>query len=149
MVVIKKGDLFDATENIICHQVNCFGTAGGLAHDMFNRFPDAAEEYYKSVDTYRGKVSTVQLLGTAQIVLCEDKTLVANVFGQYYPGFDYRPDAVEAGLREVAEYAKKHGLTVAVPYRFSCGIAGGDWNEVYQIIEEVMNDVHCVIYKRD
>ena len=148
MVVIKKGDLFDATENIICHQVNCFGGAGGLAFDMFERYPEAADEYYKSIDTYRGATNTIDLLGKAQIVKCSDGRYVANVFGQYYPGMDYRPEMLSVALSIVAEFAKDNKLTVAVPYKLSCGICGGDWDEVSRIIEEEFNGVECVIYKR-
>jgi hypothetical protein len=38
---------------------------------------------------------------------------------------------------------------VALPWRLSCGICGGDWTEVQKIIEETMKGVNCVIYRRE
>ena len=148
MVTVKSGDLLEATENIICHQVNCFGAAGGLAFDMFERFPDAADQYYAIVDDYRDKMMRQDLLGCAQVVVVGHLRYVANVFGQYYSGSDYRPDELRKALKVVAGFAKDNGLSVAIPHKLSCGICGGDWDEVFQIIEEVFEDVECVIYKR-
>ena len=39
--------------------------------------------------------------------------------------------------------------SVALPYKLSCGICGGDWDEVKDIIERTMYDVACVIYQKE
>jgi hypothetical protein len=37
--------------------------------------------------------------------------------------------------------------SIALPYNLGCGLASGDWNIVYKIIEEVFNDYDVTIYK--
>ena len=50
MVTIKNGDLLNATEKVIAHQVNCFGVVGGLAFEIFNKWPDAGNDYDQLVN---------------------------------------------------------------------------------------------------
>lgn len=50
-----------------------------------------------------------------------------------------RYEAVRAGLRRVAEFARAHGATIHMP-RIGCGLAGGSWDEVASIIEEELID---------
>lgn len=45
MIQIKQGSLLDAEETIIAHQVNYFGVAGGLAYHVFEKWPDAKNDY--------------------------------------------------------------------------------------------------------
>lgn len=148
MVTIKKGDLLvDATEKVIAHQVNCMGVAGGLAAAIFEKWPDAENDYRQLTTRIpMGKV----LLGMPQLTgQQKDGHVIANLYGQFYPGADYRPDAVETALSCLGAIARKSGWSVALPYKLSCGIAGGDWDEVLGIIEEAMDGVDCVIYQRE
>lgn len=152
MVTIKKGDLLlDATEKVIAHQVNCMGIAGGLAADIFKKWPDAENDYKQLCDRmgtlgmFRGMyLGMPQLTGQQK-----DGHVIANLYGQYRPGADYRPDAVRKALTCLGEIARRSGWSVALPYKFSCGICGGDWDEVLGIIEEAMEGVDCVIYQRE
>lgn len=143
MTTFKNGDLLNAREDIIAHQVNCYGLAGGLAGDIFDKWPVAGEHYEELCRKYRGA-----LLGQASLEGIGNGRYIANLFGQFFPGADYRPTAIREAFRRLGEYARKHNLSVAIPYKISCGICGGDWNEVRQIIEETMDGVHCVIYHR-
>ena len=151
MVTIKKGDLLNATEKIIAHQVNCQGVAGGLAAHVFQKYPDAENDYQQIIDRVRSVSGQgYSLLGLSQVTgQQKDGHIIANLFGQFYPGQDYRPDQLRNALTELAEQARLIECGVALPYGISCGIAGGDWSEVYKIIEETMGGVDCVIYQRD
>lgn len=146
MITIKEGNLLNAAETIIGHQVNCCGAAGGLAALIFSAYPDAENDYYQLVDrTNHGEA----LLGMAQLTGQQHNGhIIANLFGQYYPGQDYRPEALEEALKQLATIARSYNASVALPYKLSCGICGGDWNEVQQIIERTMDGVECVIYRR-
>lgn len=147
MVTIKKGDLLEATEKVIAHQVNCMGVAGGLAADVFAKWPDA-ENDYRQLTTRIPYGST--LLGMPQLTgQQKDGHVIANLYGQYLPGADYRPDALGAALRTLGNICKTSGWSVALPYKLSCGICGGNWDEVLAIIEEAMDGVDCVIYQRE
>lgn len=150
MITIKEGSLLNATETIIGHQVNCCGAAGGLAALIFSAYPDAENDYYQIIDrVHDAGGQGYALLGMAQLTGRQhDGHIIANLFGQFYPGQDYRPRDLELALRQLADLAKVLGEGVALPYKLSCGICGGDWNEVQQIIERTMDGVECVIYKR-
>ena len=146
MITIKTGDLLQATEKVIGHQVNCVGAAGGLAYHVFEKYPDAENDYMQLIERIRGS----GLLGLTMLTGQQpDGHIIANIFGQLHPGADYRPEELEYALKMLGEYARSMGWSVALPWRISCGICGGDWNEVQMIIERTMDGVDCVIYRRE
>ena len=55
----------------------------------------------------------------------------------------------EQALQQLAATARIMKWSVALPWKLSCGICGGDWDEVQQIIERTMDGVDCVIYRRE
>lgn len=144
MIETRIGDILKSGEGILCHQVNCFGFTGGPADAVFRKYPTAEAEYHKVLKKEKPR----GLLGTAQFVDDESGRVIANAFGQFYPGQDYRPESLKSALHEVALFARKEGLSVAVPYKISCGICGGDWDEVQKILAKTMKNVRCVIYRR-
>lgn len=152
MVTIKKGDLLvDATEKVIAHQVNCFGIAGGLAADIFEKWPDAGNDYKQLC----GRIQSLGMfsgmyLGMPQLTgQQKDGHIIANLYGQLNPGRDYRPEALRKALTCLGQLARQAGWSVALPWKISCGICGGDWEEVLGIIEEAMEGVDCAIYRRE
>lgn len=146
MITIKTGDLLEATEKVIGHQVNCYGVAGGLAFYMFDKWPIAGQDYHQLT----GRVAPRALLGTTQLTgQQKDGHIIANIFGQYMPGADYRPEALRDALEALGTQARIMEWSVALPYKLSCGICGGDWDEVLEIIEDTMVGVDCVIYQRE
>lgn len=146
MVIIKKGDLLNATETVIAHQVNCFGAAGGLAAAVFNKWPYAENDYQQTIQRSKPWALLGMTFLTGQQ---KDGHIIANVYGQYHPGADYRPEALERALEMLGDIARRTKWSVALPWKLSCGICGGDWNEVLQIIDRTMTGVTCVIYKRE
>ena len=146
MITIKTGSLLDATETVIAHQVNCYGAAGGLAAVVFRKYQDAYSDYFQYIE----RLKPTKLLGMAQLTGQQrDGHIICNLFGQLHPGADYRPDQLKKALQQLAEVARVMGWSVALPWRLSCGICGGDWDEVQQIIEDTMEGVECVIYRRE
>lgn len=152
----KTGDLLNAKEDIIAHQVNCYGGAGGLAAAVFKKWPEARSDYEQMIERFcpegtdpeKSLESRMHMLGAAQLTERRDGNFIANLYGQLFPGNDYRPDALAEALTRLAFIARTHGLSVALPYKLSCGICGGDWKEVRQIIKSTMHGVECVIYRR-
>lgn len=151
MITIKTGDLLQAEEKVIGHQVNCLGCAGGLAYAVFKKYPDAESDYLQIIERVREMGGQgYALLGLAQTTgQQKDGHIICNLYGQFYPGEDYRPDQLEKALKNLGEIARRLNWSVALPYKLSCGICGGDWTEVLQIIERTMEDVNCVIYRRE
>lgn len=95
------------------------------------------------------------LLGEVQYVDNHDGRIIANVFGQvdirkgYYDKTVYTvTEALLKGVTEVKEKAEKLNFTVAIPTYIGCGLAGGDWNVIKPLIEEVFegSDVQVTFY---
>ena len=151
MITYKKGDLLDAKEKVIAHQVNCFGAAAGLAASIFRKWRYAENDYVQVVERIK-KVSghTKALLGMAQFTGQQrDGHIICNLYGQYEPGADYNPKRLEQALEQLGNTARIMDWSVALPHGLSCGIAGGNWDEVLQIIERTMDGVDCVIYQKE
>lgn len=154
MIKIVNGNILNASEDIICHQVNCQGVMGsGLAKQIRSKYPevfDQYKEYCKYIQYPK------QLLGKALPVKCWDGKIVFNLFGQLYYGKDGKQYTDYDALRECFKNIKRSVLfetgdlyhkTIAIPFQIGCGLAGGSWNIVYNIIEDVFIDYDVTIYK--
>ena len=147
---IVNGNIFDTHCNIICHQVNCQGVMGhGIAKQVKEKYKGVFNEYKRYCDAHAD--SREAMLGEALIVdvdygaavldwlVNKERKYIANIFGQLTYGTGLRTNykALVLGLEVVANFAKEHNLSVAVPYKIGCGLAGGDWNKVNILIEGV------------
>lgn len=146
MVVFKEGDILKGDEDIVCHQVNCKGVMGaGLALQIRNKYP----RMYQRYKALTQKHSPDYLLGLSFIYKTKDKQ-IANLFGQNDYGRNNRKtdyQALESALIMTRDYAIKNKLSVAIPYRIGCGLAGGNWQIVKQMIENIFSDYPISIYK--
>lgn len=133
------GDILDAKVDAILHQTNCKGVmGGGLALQIRKKFPEVYDKYRAHVAAaYRVGRS---LLGSIQIVQpTVARPVIINVFGQDEHSQMHRCtsyDALEAALSKAAKSCA--GTTVAIPYKMSCGLAGGNWEIVKAIIRETI-----------
>lgn len=120
MIILKYGNILDASENIICHQVNCKGVMGaGLAKQIRNRYPNVYKEY----TDYCMVIPPQDLLGTCQLVSIDNNRYVANLFGQ----FDYgrnschtNYNALRKALTRVIDFANNSCCSVAIPWGIGC-----------------------------
>lgn len=141
MIKIVYGDLMQATEDIIVHQVNCKGVMGsGVAKQIKANFPEVFNEYRGHAQSH----DSDELLGTAQFVFSPSKNkIIANVFGQDSFGASRRrtfESALIWGLIKVKEFAEDNNMSVAMPYNIGCALGGGDWDTVYEGIQAVFSD---------
>ena len=147
MIIIKSGDILQATENIICHQVNVDGVmGGGLAKQIASAYPDV-EKRYKDFCKYCNN-DYEKLKGRAYEIEVKNKYVIGNCFTQK-PNFDTDYEAVNQVFRGYLIECKENNLTIAVPYKYGCGIANGDWNIVSKIFEDLSNEygVDITFYK--
>ncbi len=148
MIKYKNGDILDASENIICHQVNCKGIMGsGLAKQIKDKNPQAYLLYKNHCKYYN---YPLKLLGTCFMVQSDDKQkIIANIFAQdgYGKGLQTNYDALEMGLFNLKKCAKATDYSIAIPYKIGCGLANGDWNIVFDIINRIFDDYDVTIYK--
>jgi O-acetyl-ADP-ribose deacetylase (regulator of RNase III) len=93
-------------------------------------------------------------LGSCQIVSAEPGISVANIIGQRGVGFDddgnppIRYEALEKGLRFASDFVRQKGASLHLP-RMGAGLAGGDWDIIYGIIERCCSDIDTTIYEFD
>lgn len=124
------GDILNIREGIIVHQVNCRRVMGaGLAKKIRELYPEHYMDFM-SMAPALGKVFTTKV---------EKNLYIAGIYGQDRYGRDgcYTDyDALRRGLKRIRVIAQQLELDVYIPYGIGCGLAGGDWNIVYKMIEE-------------
>lgn len=148
MVNVISGDILKSGANVIVHQVNCRGVMGaGLARQIKEKYPEAFTKYKTYCDSFSDKS---EMMGTVLFVTCMDGTVIANVFGQLDFGRNGRKTdyhSLKRGLNDVRKYAEKDGLSVAIPHRIGCGLAGGNWNIVYKMITSAFDNYGVTLYE--
>lgn len=92
MIKVVKGNLLEAEEKYIIHQVNAQGVMGsGVAKSIKAKWYQAFEDYKTLCDRNKGlKLCTSELLGYAQFVKVDNDKTVINLFGQDRYGLDKR-----------------------------------------------------------
>jgi O-acetyl-ADP-ribose deacetylase (regulator of RNase III) len=126
----RKGDLLEADVDVIVHQTNCISKGwSGLAYAIFTQHPEA-NTYLENPRPYMfGAWEMFKVDGAPYKV-------VANLYGQLYPGYasnhkDTVPLRYEAfceALDGIMREVRRRGLTsIAFPENIGCGLAGGDW----------------------
>lgn len=141
MLIEKKGDLLASDCNVIIHCCNCFNTMGaGIAKAIAKKYPEAKKADDDTIRGDRGK------LGSFSWARGKSGVIVINLYGQYRYGrdrchLDY--DALRKGLSRaylfLTEEADSAFLKIGT-YRLGCGLAGGDWVVVKQILEDSFKD---------
>lgn len=146
MIKEMKGNLLDVKEGIIAHQVNCKGVMGaGVAKQIRNKLltKEQYENYQKMC--HKGKKS---LLGSVYIYPSRRPDLyVANLFAENIPtgnGLDTDYDALAESLHLLKRTAAKEKLEINIPGYLGCGLAGGDWEYVYNHILVPTFGASCV-----
>lgn len=81
MVVYKNGDILNATENIICHQVNVEGVmGGGLAKQIASAYPKVLINYKQLCKCF--EYDYEKLKGFYQFIRVSDNQQICNCFTQ-------------------------------------------------------------------
>lgn len=104
----------------------------GLARQIRDKWPVVFDEYVK--------VCSPKKLGDFQVVQVATQLYVANLFGQSSFGRDKRQTNYAALGTALFRAMKEHpNATFRVPYGLGCGLAGGNWVTVLNLIEEAAN----------
>lgn len=131
---------------IIAHICNDYGGWGrGFVVALSKKWPEP-ERLYRLLS--KGNNPSFEL-GQVQFVLVQPDVIVANMVAQHgdstptYRAVKYTE--LEHCLVSVASKANDLGASVAMP-RIGCGLGGGVWTEIEQIIEKTMPDIKVVVY---
>lgn len=140
MIKYINGDLLESNADVICHQVNLQGVmGGGLAYSIARKYPSVNKTY---------KAYEPKQLGEVCFASAGD-FVIANCFSQTEDFYtDYK--ALKLCLYKVKSYMISHGYTsVAIPYKYGCGIANGNWKKVLNVFEDVFKDFDLLIYIKE
>ena len=134
-IVYKKGDVLESDERVIVHGCNCFNTMGsGIARQIREQYPRA---YTVDQKTLRGDKLKLGNFTYVEYGKLDDPIFVINAYTQYRYGrdkvyVDY--DALEKVFVRICELFPHE--VIALP-KIGCGLAGGDWEVVSEILERV------------
>lgn len=132
MLLYKKGNLLEATEDIICHQCNTEGVfGGGLALQIKNRYAECEQQVISFVNS----IEEGNVVGNV-FIYHTDSYDIANCFSQN-SDFTTNYEAVKSIFNSLLKQCSDNGNSIAMPYLYGCGIASGDWNIVTEIISEL------------
>lgn len=135
-------------KKIIAHCCNNIGGWGsGFVVALSERWTGPEQAYRKMHES--NSKDFHKLLGAVQFVPVGDDIFVANIIGQNGTVSQDNPqpvvyEALEAGLLAVGNLALEEGATVHMP-RLGCGLAGGSWAIVEEIIQRTIK-VPVVVY---
>lgn len=141
------GDLLTSTAPIIMHQCNCLGSMkSGVAKVISEKWPIVNEKY----KTYCEKNSSVDLLGSTQVVKVDENKYVANLFGQEkygYNGVKYTSyDAIDKSLKTLVQKMIANSIDrVAMPYKMSSDRGGADWDVILALVKSAFKDTNITI----
>lgn len=143
-----KGNILDTELSNIAHGVNCQNVMGsGVAKVLADKWPGVKEGYH---DLFKFQaIPGEDILGTvAQIEIIDDNKTVWNCFTQlhYLPrnkrNVNYR--AIVCCFMQLVELGVEE---IAIP-KIGCGLAGGDWNIVEQLINDTVgNYIEIWVYE--
>lgn len=141
----RYGDLLETEAQYICHCVNAQGVMNsGVARAIRERYPRAYEIYRLKYEFLGRELPLGSVIGAD----CGQHTIL-NLVGQRYYGRDGRRYIDYAALRKgIAVINRNIDEPVAFP-RIGCGLAGGDWMTVSEIIEEEATNFLPIVYTLD
>lgn len=119
----------------VCNNIGAWGA--GFVIALSKRWTQPEHMYRQWAKSYAPNTLP---LGDVQFVQVEKNIVVGNMIGQVSVGHmngvpPIRYNAIEKALKEVAEFTKPRNYSVHAP-KFGAGLAGGDWNQIEQIINE-------------
>mgnify|MGYP003388283481 CR=1 FL=1 len=164
MTIIKiiEGDLLEASEKYIAQQTNCLTChSHGLSKNIARKFSHGNIYGTRKpltrnicIETDRDVPGTIQILKGHPNIIC--------IFGQWAPGKSngvwvnryplyqniketkqLRLIWFQNAIKEIENKVEEE--MVGIPYKMGCGLAGGNWNEYEQILDNSI--ANFVIYK--
>lgn len=145
MIIYKKGDVLNSNEEVVVHGCNCFKTMGsGIARQVRAECPNAYAADQKTL--YGDKTK----LGTFTWGKEANGMIVINAYTQYgytRTNVDLDYEALTDVMTFICEWMDKEmlGKVLAMP-KIGCGLAGGDWNIVSGILEDISNEYDMIFY---
>ena len=133
-----EGDILHIGSGVICHQVNLRRVAGaGLALQIRKRWPEWYR-HYRSVSGY---------LGLVDFFRADRDLWIASLYAQEGYGTGRQTNYAAFG-QCLMDLRRTHHGPVYLPYGIGCGLGGGDWRVIEQIIGDALPDANIVVLPR-
>ncbi len=134
-----QGDITQTELKYIAHGVNCQNKMGsGVARALYEKFPKVKTQYH----TFCAPVGYKhELLGRVHKVEYPTKTIY-NLFTQLNFGYDGKKYVNYAAIVQCfTKLLNQCNIQepIAIP-KIGCGLAGGDWKFVEQLINDTVGD---------
>jgi hypothetical protein len=145
MIHIIEQDLFNNEAQAYWQCCNCFNRMySGVAAGFRKFYPEAVEADNKTIEGDKSK------FGKYSVAHAKNGKYIYNLYGQYNYGTDTRKlnyealyTAMESALTDCIS---KKIRSIAIPFQLGCGLAGGNWNIVYIMIQEVFKNFDGDVY---
>jgi len=148
------GNILDIKEGWICHQVNLKGVAGkGLAKQIKDKYPKWYEEYHKDCIELKfilGDCSWFDVVKNIDNIdykqIKSEYLVICNMFAQEGFGTDKKHTnyyAFAQCLSIIKDYSED--IQMYFPYKIGCGLGGGDWKVISEMIETAIPDAIIVV----
>lgn len=159
MITYLRGDATDpkvAGKKIIAHVCNDIGGWGsGFVLSISKRWAEPEltyREWFRDRDSEELEWPPFQI-GSTVFVPVNDDTVVANMIAQRGTGPKDGPPiryaALEECLRDVEAWARDNDHASVHMPRIGCGLAGGSWALVEEIVARVFLDIEVYVYDFD
>ena len=131
------GNICDISRGVIMQQVNCRNAYGrGISGAISTKWPVVLADYRTSFM----QKSACDLFKTVRYIEINPDLIIANSYTQFDYGNSERtgkvytdmPALINAITKTAQEYNDVH-----IPFRIGCGLAGGNWNELYNAIKHL------------
>ena len=157
MIHILNGNLLRSNCDIIAHCSNCQGGFGsGIAGQIRKEFPYAYEAFKNDNRSPKEKLGTYSVGLSDSFIDSSNFNIrsydIFNLYGQFdygndgkkYIDYDALFRATTLMMEKINDWKSlsTKSFKIGMPYLIGCGLAGGDW----KIVEEIILAISCQYY---
>lgn len=115
----------------------------GIARAIAKEFPEAEDVDNNTTKGNKAKLGSYSAAYTKH-------GFIFNLYGQYFYGYGKNINylALKDSLQRMVEFlqeARIGSVKIGIP-KLGCGLAGGDWHAVENIIQETIGDFDVTVY---
>lgn len=146
MIEEIKGNILNTNCKVIAHGVNCQNVMGsGVAKVLFTKWPRVKGFYHDYFDEFDSGIDGENFLGKVDdIAITRNGPIIVNCFTQQYYGYNKKLylsyEAVSSCMKKLLKVCEYNQVKEVAMPKIGCGLAGGDWSRVKEIIEDTFPD---------
>lgn len=149
MITELEGDVFKSKDDILIHGCNCYGVMGaGVALKVKQKYPRAYQVDQNTIPGIPSKLGDYTYSIQKHIYYPHQTIIVINAYTQFgYSSMSSEPDVDYDVIRTVMSAINENfpDESISMP-RIGAGLGGGDWNEIFDIINSVFKARKINVY---